>query len=335
MISYGQAQNDYYRPEMDVFSLLLGAMRLRSSLLARFDSAGAWSIDCGDASGLAAYFVLSGGCLFVPDRGEEVELREGCVLILPEWRKHRLCSSREVEPVTITEAATKCGKRAWDQDNPLGDIIFLTHGDGADTLPSVRIMTMIFRVADDAYEALAASLPPVCSFDATSSAVAPLIRMASEFLAEEAEDRSVGYSAASHKLAEFLFIQLLRGMVESQPDGLRGWLRGLSSPPIARAMASIHRSPDHGWTVASLAESVHMSRSAFASAFSRAINKSPMEYLRTVRMQLAAERLEKGHSVKEVAAGLGYATAFGLHKAFKQQFGYAPGARRRKPARAG
>lgn len=315
---------------MDVLSLSLGAMRLRSSLLARFDAAGAWSIDCEEASGLAAYVIVSGSCWFVPENGEHLELREGSVLILPEWCKHRLCSSRDAKPVTITEAAIQCGKRAWDQDNPLGDIIFLTHGEGADAFPTVRIMTMIFRVADDGYAAFANCLPPVCRLDATSLMVAPLIRMTSQFLAKEAEDRSIGYSAASHKLAEFLFIQLLRGMVETQPESVRGWLRGLSCPPVARAMAAIHRSPDYGWTVGSLADNAHMSRSAFAAAFSRAISKSPMEYLRMVRMQLAVERLEKGQSVKQVASSLGYATAFGFHKAFKREFGHAPGARRRR-----
>jgi AraC-like DNA-binding protein len=82
--------------------------------------------------------------------------------------------------------------------------------------------------------------------------------------------------------------------------------------------------------VASLAEQVGMSRSAFADKFADVVGESPMEYVTRWRLQKAASLLRAGElALAEVAARVGYQSDAAFNKAFKRLMGVTPGAYRR------
>ncbi len=67
------------------------------------------------------------------------------------------------------------------------------------------------------------------------------------------------------------------------------------------------RSPEKNWTVASLAEQVPMSRSAFAARFTELVGQPPMQYLTAWRMLKATELLRESQlGLKNVATLIGY-----------------------------
>jgi AraC-like DNA-binding protein/DNA-binding MarR family transcriptional regulator len=110
-----------------------------------------------------------------------------------------------------------------------------------------------------------------------------------------------------------------------------GWLRGLDDPELSEVLHLIHERPAEPWTVASLAGRVHMSRSAFAARFKTVVRKSPLDYLVSWRMQIAAARLRQrdGTPLAELAREVGYDTDAAFGKAFKRVFGRTPGQFRR------
>ncbi len=59
------------------------------------------------------------------------------------------------------------------------------------------------------------------------------------------------------------------------PTAQTGWLGALQDDQIGKAIILIHHNPDHSWTVASLANEVAMSRSAFAARDSPSWLASP------------------------------------------------------------
>ena len=69
------------------------------------------------------------------------------------------------------------------------------------------------------------------------------------------------------------------GHRSAQQTCRRGWLGALRDPQIGRALALIHAEPAHGWSVASLAAAVTLSRSAFAARFSALVGQPPLTYL--------------------------------------------------------
>jgi AraC-like DNA-binding protein len=100
---------------------------------------------------------------------------------------------------------------------------------------------------------------------------------------------------------------------------------------MAAALGHLHRDPARPWTVASLAATVGMSRSALAARFTALVGRAPMEYLQHWRMQLAATALcEERRSIAEIALDVGYESEVSFSRAFKREMGMAPGAYRRR-----
>jgi AraC-like DNA-binding protein len=92
----------------------------------------------------------------------------------------------------------------------------------------------------------------------------------------------------------------------------------------------IHDKPAATFTVAGLAQAVGMSRSAFASLFTRLVGEPPLHYVARWRMLKAAQLLkEDKQTLAEVANAVGYESEAAFSKAFKRWSGQAPGSYRR------
>ncbi len=81
-----------------------------------------------------------------------------------------------------------------------------------------------------------------------------------------------------------------------------------------------------GLTVNELAERLKLGRSYFSGVFSREVGMPPQEYLKTVRMEKAAELLAGSNmTVSEVATSVGYQDVFAFSRMFKKHYGISPG----------
>jgi AraC-like DNA-binding protein len=108
-------------------------------------------------------------------------------------------------------------------------------------------------------------------------------------------------------------------------------LAGLRDPFVGEALALVHGRLAHPWTLAELAHQVGLSRSTLSDRFVRYIGASPMRYLTHRRLLLAAERLRDGQqSVAEIGYEVGYESEAAFNRAFKREFGMAPGAFRKE-----
>jgi len=144
------------------------------------------------------------------------------------------------------------------------------------------------------------------------------------FLAEAAHEGS-SQAAILNRLAEVLFMQMLRLFATQTLESASGWLRGLADPPIAAALQAIHADPAALWTVERLAAEVHLSRSAFAERFKARVGEPPMQYVQRWRMQRAAHFMDAGNlPLKTIIARSGYASEAAFRKAFHQWNGMLP-----------
>jgi AraC-like DNA-binding protein len=121
-----------------------------------------------------------------------------------------------------------------------------------------------------------------------------------------------------------LLVHMLRNLAV-QSDSNLAWLNALKDPRLARAIDLILADPGAPHSVESLAESVNMSRSAFAKHFQDAFFKSPMKLVNQVRLQRAAKMLDSGAlPVEQVAQRCGFSSRSHFSKAFKQHTGLSP-----------
>jgi len=152
------------------------------------------------------------------------------------------------------------------------------------------------------------------------------LHMTMQALATEMADHAPGSEVVATRLAEVLFIHVLRAHMASGPERNKGWLRAVFDPQMGTALSAIHGRVNTPWTVESLAEEAGMSRSAFAARFKELLGQTPLEYVTEWRMQKAMQLL--GHRDKkliDVARSVGYESDAAFSKAFKRVVGANPG----------
>lgn len=147
----------------------------------------------------------------------------------------------------------------------------------------------------------------------------------------ELRERSPGSQGVLLRLAELMFIEVVRRYLESMPNAQTGWLAGLTDPLVARALTLLHGAPARRWTLATLAVQAGTSRSVLAERFTHFVGQPPMQYLMQWRMQLAMQALARpGATVVAAATAVGYESEAAFSRAFKKSTGVAPAAWRRR-----
>jgi AraC-like DNA-binding protein len=199
---------------------------------------------------------------------------------------------------------------------------------GSDWLHTVLVCGT-FRFNDFNGASLLPVLPPILHFRGAhiqQTGLTPIMTA----LIEEANSERQGKNTVLHRLADILFVQVIRTWLADPTTRAQGWLGGLRDPQIAAALAEIHGNPAHNWTVERLATQAAMSRSAFAARFTELIGLSPIEYLTSWRMQRASRLLEQVNlSIEEIASQVGYTSEIAFSRAFKRVFSVSPSAYRR------
>src|SRR5207253_4752553 len=201
-------------------------------------------------------------------------------------------------------------------------------GGGAET----ALICGSFRFEGSRTHPLLSVLPPLIHIQGdggASSRTTEWLSTTLRFLAAEARHPRPGAETLISRLTDVVFVQALRAWIESQPEGVGGWLGALRDRQIAAALGQIHRQPERDWSVARLASTVGMSRSSFAARFTALVGEAPLAYLTRWRMHLAGELLRgRDLSVSEIAGRVGYESEAAFSKAFKREAGISPGAYR-------
>jgi AraC-like DNA-binding protein len=109
----------------------------------------------------------------------------------------------------------------------------------------------------------------------------------------EARSPRPGGAGVLAKLAEVLFIEVLRLYMNEQSTGRTGWLAGVGDRIVGAALNALHARPAHAWTLEELARAANTSRSVLAERFAHLVGSSPMQYLTQWRMLLAANLLSR------------------------------------------
>lgn len=141
----------------------------------------------------------------------------------------------------------------------------------------------------------------------------------------ESEFRAMrcGAPAVLARLGEVLVVRLLRARLD-RGDASPGLFAGLADPRVSRALVAIHEDPQRNWRVEGLADVAGLSPSRFKEVFARKVGAPPSTYLRSWRMSLARQDLERGARLDRVARKYGYRAPEAFSRAFFRAFGVHP-----------
>jgi AraC-like DNA-binding protein len=145
-------------------------------------------------------------------------------------------------------------------------------------------------------------------------------------LAESREPRP-GSETMLTRMAELMFVEVVRRHVASLTSHETGWLAGLADDVVGPALRALHDRPERAWTLPELAREIGTSRTVLIERFSALVGVPPMQYLTHWRLQLAADHLARGSAkVASIGARVGYDSEAAFSRAFKRATGQSPSA---------
>lgn len=152
---------------------------------------------------------------------------------------------------------------------------------------------------------------------------APSLENTLTLLFAEAEHEKCGRQAAIDRLFEYLVIQLLRDILDTNPSRI-GLIAGLNDKRLAKAILAMHDDPSKNWTLDLLAKQAGMSRARFAVHFRETLGTTPLDYLTQWRLGIAKTLMKNGKSISITANEVGYSNASVFSRVFKAKNGRTP-----------
>lgn len=146
-----------------------------------------------------------------------------------------------------------------------------------------------------------------------------------QLLEQELALHAMGSESIVNGLLDVIFILLMRETLRSQGQDRPCWSQSIQDPQVQKAVQALHEDCARQWTLGQLASHAGLSRTSLAERFRKTMGNTPLNYLRTVRMQKAMSVLsESARSLEQIAQEVGYQDAFSFSKVFKRTVGVAP-----------
>jgi transcriptional regulator GlxA family with amidase domain len=142
---------------------------------------------------------------------------------------------------------------------------------------------------------------------------------------EEACRNRPGGASILGRLAELLFVEVLRRHMEELGENAIRWLAAVKDPIVGKALQLMHGDLARSWPIDRLGRCIGLSRSALADRFRDLLGEPPMQYLTRWRLQIAAQLLRDSHDgIAAIAARVGYESEAAFNRAFKRYAGEPP-----------
>ena len=271
------------------------------------------------------HMITEGECWVEMDGQSPTRLTAGDAVIFPQGDAHRMASQPGLQPASGARLQEVLSRRPR----------LLAYGGGGAT---TKLICGYLACDDRLAKLLLAGLPPLVKVSVRGSNAGVWLEASLRYALAEARSPRPGGTGVLSKLAEVLFIEVLRLYMNEQSEGRTGWLAGVNDRIVGAALRALHAQPAQAWTLEELARLAGSSRSVLAERFQQLVGSSPMQYLAQWRMLLATDLLRRSQApLAQIAEQVGYQTDTAFSRAFRREFGEPPAAwrrRRNEPAMA-
>lgn len=311
----------------DALADVLKTVRMTGAVFFNVDASAPWAAEqCSPdmvlplirpgADHLISYHIVTEGSCYATmlGEGEPIEIRAGEVIVFTHGDPHVMSS----EPGLRAEPATADAFADGDQL----PYVLSPGGDGPTT---ARLICGFLACNAGPFNPLMETLPRVLIGKSDRGhGDHPCLGVLVQIAMNEIRDRRIGGEGVLGKIAELMFVEVVRQHFESLAPDQRGWLAGLKDPRVGKALSLLHAHPACNWGVEELGREVGCSRSEFAERFTGLVGVPPMTYLAKWRMQVASGLLNDNVNIATVAAEVGYGSEASFSRAFKKMVGVPP-----------
>ncbi|GAA4351026.1 AraC family transcriptional regulator [Variovorax defluvii] len=270
------------------------------------------------AERVVIFHLITHGECFVEMAGQPaVRLVAGDAIVFPHGDAHRMTSDPGLPPATGARLDQVLSRRPR----------MLAYGGGGAT---TRLVCGYLACDARLARMLLTGLPRLVRVNVRGSDAGTWLESSVRYALAEARSPRPGGAGVLAKLAELLFIEVLRLYMNEQDEGRTGWLAGMGDRIVGSALTALHGNPAQAWTLEELARTAGTSRSVLAERFQQLVGSAPMQYLTQWRMLLAANLLSRSNApLARIAEDVGYQTDTAFSRAFRREFGCPPAAWRR------
>ncbi len=306
---------------MDALSAVLATVRLQQTCWAFTVGRAPWGLAFPASQSVVRFHYVVRGSAWLSVNGTDepdIALSGGDLAVLPLGHAQVLRDHPRSVPARVEDVA-QCSS---------GSVVM--HLEVGAKGPETSFVTGAFVLDDPLARQILAVLPPVIRMRPEGEEGGSSFLENMQFITREVETNRPGSEVVLLRMADVIFIQILRAYLARVPDDGGGFLGALRDPSTAAALGAMHHRAEAPWTVASLAKEVGLSRSVFAARFTQLVGEPPLGYLTRLRMQKAATLLRDGARLAEASRLTGYASEASFSHAFRQWAGVAPGAYRKQ-----
>ncbi len=315
---------------MDALSAALNSVRMTGAIFFNAECTAPWGFAVPrmtEAARLLApgtervvgYHLVTDGKAVVRFAGtEDVPIAAGDVVIVPHGDAHTVSNGSPSKLIDSGAAVARSlsGELLTMRLGGLGDVTHFVCG--------------YFGCERHADRLFLSGLPRLIKFNIRGDAAGAWLESSIRYLVTDGASSRPGRTVLLSKMAEVVFIEILRRYIESLPPEQTGWLAGARDPVVGAALALLHLRPSDQWTMAKLAAATGASRSVLTDRFNRLLGEPPLTYLARWRLQLAARMLQTTtKTVLNLALDVGYESESAFNRAFKREFGTPPAQYRR------
>jgi len=295
---------------------ILDQMGIQAKPFALCELSGKGELGLGQDSAARLHYVLSGqGEILIPGQ-PNLPVSRGTMVIVPALRSHTLRSFG-------------VGADPLPQCRPAGlNLVHLVHRQesGNELGGLVAICTHINLSLKNLHNVIDLVRSPIVDTVGNNPGLAIPVNQ----ILQEIANPSLGSRAMLRALLQQAMIALMRRKLQTS-DLEVAWMQALRDPRLWSVLTYMMKTPGDDHTLETLAEQAGMSRSTLAHRFSEAYGKGPMELVRELRMQKAAELLVRTDlPVKRISAEVGFKSRTAFARAFVAATGLPPRSYRRE-----
>ena len=265
---------------------------------------------------IEVHYVLSGTMYLMVDGGEPIACGPGSIVLVPPFMRQVMGADpqpgRELLAIdNCTQTGSGLIKFDATEGSSASDVRFVCGLISANISGSFGLLDTVRKPIVEDLHAI------------------PIVRLSYELMLSELEQPGLGSRALTSALMKTCVLILLRRHF-ARSDHETSLLRTLRDPRLGKAAAAVIDKPAARHSVAALASTAGMSRSAFAREFSQAFAMSPMAFVARTRLHHAAEMLRATNiPIKVIAASIGFSSRSHFSRAFRDAYGADPSGYRR------
>jgi len=295
---------------------ILEQMHIEATPFALCELNGKGDLGLGQDRTATLHYILSGRGEILMTGQPNLPVSRGTLVLVPALRSHVIRSFGE-------------GTDPMPQCRPAGlNLVHLVHNqNAADTRGGlVAICAHISLSLKNLHNVIDLVRSPIVDTVADNPGLATPV----DQVLQEIARPSLGSSAMLRVLIQQAMIALMRHKLQSQDPGL-AWTKALQDPKLWPVLTHMMKTPGGDHSLDTLADHAGMSRSTLALRFTDSYGSGPMELLRVIRMQKAAEMLAQTDlPVKRISAEVGYSSRTAFTRAFETATGLSPRSYRRE-----